>query len=144
VTPCSRKSRQSTKIVPVGERLRRPLDDAGRNQRGACRESRQCGLVVRLKGGDPGVFGRLGEEMDRTTPRMALLRSCVPGVTAATAAGADAAFPLTASRVRPPPSRSSSAGHCADGTEQDWQGAYRDRRDALSLYRGEGADRPSP
>jgi len=52
------------------------------------------GLVVRLKGGDPGVFGRLAEE---TAPLRAagIDFGIVPGVTAALAAAAAADVPLT-------------------------------------------------
>jgi uroporphyrin-III C-methyltransferase len=54
--------------------------------------------VVRLKSGDPAVFGRLGEEMDAL--RQAGVRfEVVPGITAAAAAAAAAEITLTDRRV---------------------------------------------
>lgn len=50
--------------------------------------------VVRLKGGDPSVFGRSGEEREYLEGR-GIAVDIVPGVTAASAAAAQFAFPLT-------------------------------------------------
>ena len=55
-------------------------------------------LVVRLHGGDPGVFGHLAEELD-IPAGLGLRTDVIPAVTAAQAAAARAQAPLT-DRVR--------------------------------------------
>jgi len=72
--------------------------------------------VVRLKGGDPFIFGRGGEELEAVRGA-GLDCHVVPGVTAALAAGANAGAPLT--------HRGSAqavtfvTGHAANGKEPD-------------------------
>ena len=65
--------------------------------------------MVRLKGGDPGVFGRLGEEL-AALRSAGIPASVVPGITAASACAAALHLPLTAS---------GRAGHCTLVTARD-------------------------
>ncbi|WP_418315438.1 uroporphyrinogen-III C-methyltransferase [Piscinibacter sakaiensis] len=58
------------------------------------RHARQSAVVVRLKGGDPSVFGRLEEELDALA-EAAIPCEVIPGVTAAIAAAAATRRPLT-------------------------------------------------
>ena len=58
------------------------------------RMARQHALVVRLKGGDPSLFGRLEEELEALAAS-GIGCEVVPGVTAALAAAAAARRPLT-------------------------------------------------
>jgi uroporphyrin-III C-methyltransferase len=57
-------------------------------------QARRHGVVVRLKGGDPSVFGRLEEEL-QALASAGIACEVVPGVTAALAAAADLQRPLT-------------------------------------------------
>jgi uroporphyrin-III C-methyltransferase len=58
------------------------------------RMAQQHGTVVRLKGGDPSIFGRLEEELEALAAADVVCE-VIPGVTAALAAAADAQRPLT-------------------------------------------------
>lgn len=58
--------------------------------RAACEGKR----TVRLKGGDPSLFGRLGEELEYLGRRLITVE-VIPGVSSALAAAAGAGFPLT-------------------------------------------------
>ena len=57
--------------------------------------ARRRGRVVRLKGGDPSIFGRLAEEIEAVRGA-GIQFDIVPGVTAATAAAAQTGISLTA------------------------------------------------
>ncbi|MEM9428258.1 MAG: siroheme synthase CysG [Pseudomonadota bacterium] len=81
------------------------------------------GHVVRLKSGDPGVFGRLDEEMD-ALDAAGIGFDIVPGITAA-AAGAAALGASLTKRGRNSELRLLT-GHDVDGfAEQDWRALAR-------------------
>ncbi|MEJ6009502.1 uroporphyrinogen-III C-methyltransferase [Novosphingobium aquae] len=88
--------------------------------------------VVRLKGGDPFVFGRGGEEAEACRAAGVAVQ-VVPGISAAMGAAAAAQIPLThrdsASIV------SFVAGQCKGLTEQDWSGLAGKGR-TLVIYMG--------
>jgi uroporphyrin-III C-methyltransferase/precorrin-2 dehydrogenase/sirohydrochlorin ferrochelatase len=89
--------------------------------------------VVRLKGGDPFIFGRGGEELEFLAQH-GIPFEVVPGITAAIACGAYAGIPLThrehAQSVR---FVTAHAGDSMDGL--DWATLARERQ-TLALYMG--------
>jgi uroporphyrin-III C-methyltransferase len=91
-------------------------------------ESARRGLeVVRLKGGDPGIFGRLAEEID-ALEAAGIPFEVVPGVTAGLAAAASLGVSLTdrrkAARVVVVTNHQAPDEHGAQKT--DWRGLIRE------------------
>lgn len=74
--------------------------------------------VVRLKGGDPGVFGRMGEEL-AALDAAGVPSEIVPGITAASAACAGLGIPLT-DRAHAQQLRLVTAQLCRVDGEPDW------------------------
>ncbi|NQX94326.1 MAG: uroporphyrinogen-III C-methyltransferase [Erythrobacter sp.] len=96
------------------------------------REALEGRDVVRLKGGDPLIFGRGGEEADDVLAAGVAVE-IVPGISAANGAASAAQIPLThrdhASIV------SFVAGQCKGLTDQDWTGLAGKGR-TLVIYMG--------
>jgi len=80
--------------IETGKRSGRPSMQQDAINRLALRLARKGLRVVRLKGGDPSIFGRVGEEAEFLR-RFGIAVEVVPGVTAACAAAAQFGFPLT-------------------------------------------------
>jgi len=96
-------------------------------------ESAQQGLnVVRLKGGDPFIFGRGGEEVERARKHQIDIQ-VIPGITAASGCAAVTQIPLTHRELSQ--SVTFITGHKKDDQTPDWD-ALAQANTTLAIYMG--------
>ena len=128
---------QTTRLVPVGKRCGRH----SRSQDGINRLLVQAALsrerVVRLKGGDPSVFGRSAEEMQALRSHGIAAHIC-PGITAASAAAASAGISLTLRGSARQLVLVTAHARAGETLELDWN-LLASGRATVAIYMGKGA-----
>lgn len=125
------------RLVPVGKR-------SGRHSRKQedinddLLEAAQAGLkVVRLKGGDPSIFGRSAEEMAHLKAHGVPVH-VVPGITAASAAAASAGVSLTLRGEARRLQFITAHARASEPLDLDWK-ALADPGSTLAVYMGRAA-----
>ncbi len=120
-------------LVDVGKRCGKVSTAQSEINRLLCEAAQRHGTVIRLKGGDPMIFGRATEEL-------AALAACdipyeiIPGITAATAAAAVLGLSLT--QRRRARSLHFITGHGVDGLPaHDWTALAR-TGGTIAVYMG--------
>ncbi|MGH8250531.1 MAG: siroheme synthase CysG [Steroidobacteraceae bacterium] len=126
-------ARREAQVIDVGKAPGGHGALQGRINRLMVLHARRGRCVVRLKGGDPFIFGRGGEELEYLR-RHGVAYDVVPGITAAIGCAAYAGIPLThrdhAREVQ------FVTAHCRDSLDHlDWQGLARPGQ-TLAFYMG--------
>ncbi|MDX5446126.1 MAG: uroporphyrinogen-III C-methyltransferase [Zoogloeaceae bacterium] len=110
--------RPGARVLRVGKRAGRPSTPQATIHRLMVHFARRGRVVLRLKGGDPCVFGRAGEEIEALAAA-GIEAEIVSGLTAGIVVPAAVGIPVT--------HRAHTHGvtlitaHCADGSGPDWK-----------------------
>ncbi len=125
--------RRDARIVHVGKRNGHPGIGQEAINRRLIAEAKAGRNVVRLKGGDPFIFGRGGEERE-ALEAAGITVTIVPGITAALGCAAEAGLPLT---LRQEATRLSIVtANTAEGADSiDWS-SLADRATTVAVYMG--------
>lgn len=130
------RARRDAERIYVGKTPGQPSTSQAEINAILLREAMAGRQVVRLKGGDPFVFGRGGEEL-QALRAAGVPVEIVPGITAAMACAAAVGLPLTEREERR--GLTLITGHASDGpAEHDWAALAR-KGGMTAIYMGVGA-----
>ena len=128
---------QTTRLVSVGKRSGRHSKDQRTIDTLLVEAALQGERVVRLKGGDPSVFGRAMEELGACRSAGVPVHIC-PGVTAASAAAASLGTSLTLRGHARRVTFVTAHTRAGEGLDLDWK-ALADPQASLAVYMGKQA-----
>lgn len=127
----------SARLVPVGKRSGRHSRDQATIDRLIVEAALSGERVVRLKGGDPAIFGRATEELEACRAAGVPVRIC-PGVTAASAAAASLGRSLTLRGMARKLVFVTAHARAGEPLDLDWQ-TLADPEATLAIYMGKAA-----
>ncbi|KQM67641.1 uroporphyrin-III methyltransferase [Sphingomonas sp. Leaf17] len=127
----------ATKLVGVGKRSGRHSKDQGSINALLAAAAKAGKRVVRLKGGDPSIFGRSTEEIDHLAANGIPVRIC-PGITAASAAAASAGASLTLRGLARKLTFVTAHARAGEALDLDWT-ALAASDATLAIYMGRAA-----
>lgn len=127
----------NVRMVSVGKRSGRHSKDQTTIDRLIVEAALAGERVVRLKGGDPAIFGRVTEELDACREAGIPVRIC-PGVTAASAAAASLGQSLTLRGLARRLTFVTAHTLRGETLELDWQ-ALADPQATLAIYMGKSS-----
>ena len=125
------------RLVPVGKRSGRHSQAQQTIDRLIVAAALAGERVVRLKGGDPAIFGRATEELDAARQADVPVAIC-PGVTAASAAAAGLGASLTLRGLARKLVFVTAHARVGEALDLDWQ-ALADPQATLAVYMGKAA-----
>lgn len=128
---------KSARLVHVGKRSGRHSKDQGTIDRLIVEAALAGEKVVRLKGGDPAIFGRATEELDACREAGVVIRIC-PGVTAASAAAASLGTSLTLRGLARKLTFVTAHARAGEALDLDWE-RLADPEATLAVYMGKAA-----
>lgn len=123
--------------VPVGKRSGRHSKDQKTINELLVEAALAGKRVVRLKGGDPSIFGRSAEEMERLAEQGIACRIC-PGITAASAAAASAGISLTLRGLARKLTFVTAHARAGEPLDLDWR-SLADPETTVAVYMGKAA-----
>ena len=132
-----RLARPGTRSVHVGKRSGRHSKDQTTIDQLIIQAALSGEKVVRLKGGDPSIFGRATEELDACHAAGVPVAIC-PGITAASAAAASLGRSLTLRGMARKLVFVTAHARAGEALDLDWQ-ALADPDATLAIYMGKAA-----